>query len=770
MLRTISVLLILGIFLGSLLGLARLEVDLSYEDFFPEDALERLTLQRHHDRWGPDDRVLSVVVSRWDDAPLWSEEGLRQLVRLSQLLRANDAVHAVRSITNQPLMVGAGLAPEGPERPLERLTRQRRYLDGAQAVFPSIEQRLQRGQRPPPGGWATALQEQPGARPFFLSEDGRFAALHVVLTPSGAAALPEALDTLDQTLTSFSGDSSLDVRLAGARVMHAEVMRLLVGDLLRLLPMAALLMAALLWLGTRSVRSALGPSVAAVLSMLAVAGVLGWLGRPLGLLNQVLLTVTPALVIADGLHLVHRYGVERSAGHPPIEALRITLRALGPAVLLTSMTSALAFLCLLTADLPLVREFAVPAAGAATVACLLALTVVPLALLILDPVWRPPPGGRHRARPVRAMLGRRHLIVGAAALLGVVCAAQVGILHNRSSLAELLGPDNPARVATDLLDRHLGGSIAFILTMEGDLRQRPVVEAIQHLDEALERDPRVRMVASPGKLIAFAERAVYGAEAPSGVVSARLLDGLRGVGASVVMDEYGSAWRMLVFTADMEPLAFAELGRDAAALAKVHLDPVGVRSEITGSAMLSYQGLEALSNDLRGGLVSAGVAVFGLLFLVFPQPRVAVCVILANTAPFLLGFAALSASPFSMSPGPAMVFAIGLGLCVDDTIHLLVRAWEGQARDLPLNDALAHAVASAAQPMVLTSLVLAVAFAVFLASTFPMLQAAGLVGVVIVLAALVADLILLPCLLHITLGPRGRIRSPVLNLCAGVTP
>ena len=49
------------------------------------------------------------------------------------------------------------------------------------------------------------------------------------------------------------------------------------------------------------------PTLAAVVPLVLLLGVMGWTGEPVGLLNQSYFTLLPVLALADAVHVLARY-------------------------------------------------------------------------------------------------------------------------------------------------------------------------------------------------------------------------------------------------------------------------------------------------------------------------------------------------------------------------------------------------------------------------------------------------------------------------------
>jgi hypothetical protein len=97
-----------------------------------------------------------------------------------------------------------------------------------------------------------------------------------------------------------------------------------------------------------------------------------------------------------------------------------------------------------------------------------------------------------------------------------------------------------------------------------------------------------------------------------------------------------------------------------------------------------------------------------------------------------------------------MVAAIALGICVDDTMHVMVRFHEALKQHDGRQAALTAMIRAEAVPIAATSIALAAGFTVFATSSFEPVAQFGLLSALVILIALIATFTLTPLLLGAT--------------------
>jgi hypothetical protein len=102
-----------------------------------------------------------------------------------------------------------------------------------------------------------------------------------------------------------------------------------------------------------------------------------------------------------------------------------------------------------------------------------------------------------------------------------------------------------------------------------------------------------------------------------------------------------------------------------------------------------------------------------------------------------------------------MIASIALGIAVDDTVHLLHHFRAHFAEHGDREAAIGHAVRHAGRAIVVTSVILATGFFVYLAATMVNLQRFGALIGLTVIFAVVLDLTLAPALLRLTYADKA---------------
>lgn len=740
---------------GAAAGALSLQADFSAMAFYGSEDPEVDRLREWKERWGQDDAVLLLVVRATDgvEPQLVTVSRLRQVDALIEHLDVDPDIASVVGLPRAPLL-----------------------LDGQVGVLdlaPLVE-RL-----PDDPADEDALREQILADPLLVPElvaaDGSVLAIAVELDvdPDAITELRPAVIGLRERVERWRAANAPDLSIvaAGVPAVRTDFFQLLLSDQLLTVPLLALVLVILLGLIFRRLHGVLAPALAAAVPTVMVLGVMGWVGEPIGILNQSYFTLLPVIAVADAVHMVSRFHEEVrrrvAPGEVPSpavrrEAIAVALRAIGAACLLTSLTTAVGFGSLFAARMPILRSFGGFAALGIAFAYGTVLLIIPL-LLSLSRGAVPEAGRADRpGRVDRALLacadlsvGHPWLVLAAFGLLLVGSGYYGARVVVDNTLTGLIGEDHPTRVAGALADERLGGILGAEVELTGPAEafdDPAVLQRILAIEEWARQQPEVRTTSSPARQVKVLYEALTGkAELPptaAAVVQVRLLaEGDGGLDQALRPAE-GKA-RLSVRTRDDGGNAFADFGQRLQARVDAELDGSPVEGAVTGTPYVAYRGINAVTSDLRDSLLLALLAVTVIVGVLFRSGRVALLALPSNMLPLAVGYGLMGLMEWELDPTPAVVFTVALGIAVDDTIHLLARTREEQAGGADLETALRGAVLHSGRAVVITTVLLCIGFGLNALSSFPSMRVLGILGAVVIFVALLGDLFLLPAVLTV---------------------
>jgi uncharacterized protein len=180
--------------------------------------------------------------------------------------------------------------------------------------------------------------------------------------------------------------------------------------------------------------------------------------------------------------------------------------------------------------------------------------------------------------------------------------------------------------------------------------------------------------------------------------------------------------------------------------------PAEFSFQVTGIGVVISHSSRLITDGQVKSLFLTLVLVFAIMFLLFMSFKVGIIGILPNCFPIIVGFGLMGWLGIPLSMATSLIAGVAIGLAVDDTIHYLVHYNQEFKKDLNKERALESTVRHMGKPIIFTTLTISLGFSVLLFSSFKPTAVFGLLMVITMVSALVADLILLPSLmLHVEL-------------------
>ncbi|MCC5980048.1 MAG: MMPL family transporter [Salinarimonas sp.] len=170
---------------------------------------------------------------------------------------------------------------------------------------------------------------------------------------------------------------------------------------------------------------------------------------------------------------------------------------------------------------------------------------------------------------------------------------------------------------------------------------------------------------------------------------------------------------------------------------------------LTGDLVL-YNRLETLI--AQGMVISFGLALGTImlaLVLLFRDMRMTLLATVASVLPIFIGGAVMKAMGIYPDINALIVASVTIGLAVDDSIHYLVRYERGRRAGMSVDRALNQATRKVGSALLLSTVILVGGFSIFFFASMQSGVNFGLLSVIIITSAFLADILVLPALVKI---------------------
>lgn len=607
-----------------------------------------------------------------------------------------------------------------------------------------------------------------------VSEDGRVGV--IVLQPSDNEPETDLLltDMIDGALKPFR-DRGFSYHVLGEATRNVSGGRALAESTGTLIPVLVLVIAAVLYVLTRSWQQTLVTLVTMGTSLLWTLGVLGWIDWPQDGMLQVLAPLIVIVGVCDAVHLLSRYAAERRADHsaPARVALLAAARDAGPACTITTLTSAGAFASFTASNLDTFVRFGVILPIGILACLILSFSLLPVLIHLLPADARGPERTSAAWVPVIdavvATSSKRAvpLLLVTALLLAVFGAGWALHLRADMSWTESLGESSEIVQSIEFIEEALGRS----QSLEVDIRLPPgtavedpaTLAAIARFSKRLSGIDGLGDAESVLDLIRRLNRLLHQDalefERPgdSPAANAEILE-LLTFDDPDTLDRWLSLDRSRL-RVSLAALETSQYERQAAHAEVRHWSreelPEGWEIQLTGAVAVQHDWiLDVQTTQLRSFPIAFAI-VFVLVAGFLRSWRYGLAAMVPTLLPVVVVLGAMGWLGMSLDVARAMLAAIVIGIGVDDSIHVLRQYQVRRGAGENTHDAMRGALQHTGRAVVTTSVALALGFLTLMMSAWQTVATFGFFVALSILGALVASLFVLPALIFVS-APRER--------------
>jgi predicted RND superfamily exporter protein len=600
-----------------------------------------------------------------------------------------------------------------------------------------------------------------------LSEQGDLALVVLSLEPGvvDSRELDPTIDAIRKTMDDDLAGAGLTAQLSGVPVMQIEIRKALERDRIVYNALGLLAGCAVAILFFRRVSfmivAAAPPLIAIVLSL----GALGWLGFKLNMFLNVMTPLILVISFSDSMQLTFAARDRMIAGADRKAAFRDALRVVGPACVLTHVAAGLSLLGLLFSSSDLIRAFGQAGFLSIMIALATVLTLAPLLGALLAPrqgelgrqlaatpgsPWRGRDAGvRVLRRFCGLVAGRMMRRPGVYAGLGLIVVLGLGIVYSGLQPRYRLSDQTPDREhaveASQRLDAKLNGANPidlFIGFPAGrGLFAPETLDVIAEAHRAMEQQPGVanvwsletlrRWLAEQLKkpdvatlqqyvdiLPPFLVRRFVAKDRDSALISGRVPDKDAGHILTIV----------------------EQLNARLDALRARH---PGYTIETTGLSVIAARNSAGMINKLNNGLTFEFAFIAAFIGLAFRSLPVALSCLPPGVFPVFAAGSLLRLLGDGLQFASVIALVVSFGLGLSATIHFLNRMWREDRPGADPAIAVARSTVLIGPALIVTAFVLGCGLEALAFSNLPLLRLFGWLSAFAMLAALVADLLIL---------------------------
>lgn len=503
------------------------------------------------------------------------------------------------------------------------------------------------------------------------------------------------------------------------------------------------------------------------LGMLLFMGFLSATGRELSALAALYPVLMIIVGASDIIHIMTRYVDELRKGKTQEEAIVITLKEIGLATLLTSLTTAIGFATLVTSRIAPIRDFGINAAIGVTIAYLTAVlfTTSLLSFLKAEQIIKL---GERQVRwdgwinSLYTFTRTRVRVIswGTVAVLAI-CAWGISQITTNYSIIRNLPRNRQITEDFKFFERELSGfrplELAVFIQPGYKASDYAVVREMDKIEGFLRQHSFLQAISSQTLLYKsinqmFANNRPDAYKLPDNEATynryKRLAERAPNPNMNVMVSTDGTKARISSRIQDIGADSIKAFGTRLDQWIGQHVDSSVIQVRQTGTGLIIDKNSEYVRSSLLEGLGLAIVAIGILMALLFKNARMLVIFMIPNVIPLLIAGAILGFMGIELEAGISIIFAVIFGIAVDDTIHFMSRYKLARVSGLKVEEAVKITFEETGKAIVLTTIVLFFGFLVMLFSINPPSVTVGLLISFTLLSALLADLLLLPVLIR----------------------
>lgn len=746
-----SQLVLLGVLLlTGLMGywVLQLQFNYEFENLFPDEDEEVAYFQTFRNRYQNENDYLAIGIRSRES--VFRPAFLHAVDSLARELRRLPHVLSVSSLTDERFL---RISPIGLRNDIPLI-----HLEDP-AQYPAD---------------STFLFSLPVFVNNVISRDSRSLCLYLRIgkdigyTAIGDTLLTQIYGTLDR----FGFE---EVYFSGGFYANKAFTEKLREEMWRFLLLSLSLIIVFLYLSFRFVAGVWIPVLLVLLSSCFTLGLMAALGVEINLMTVLIPPILFVVATSDAIHLLTKYLEELRKGHDRADAIRIAVREVGLATLLTSLTTAFGFLMLWPAGILPFRQFGLFTAVGVLIAFGLTIVLLPALLTLLPvPVIR---GRGHDGqlesrslhRLFRHVLRYRKAILLSFALVVLLAAGGVSRLSVQNYFADEINPHTPLGEEIQFFETEFGGLRPFALGLTlGDSASSVFEPTVMRELDKIENYLATTYGLNRRYSLVNNLKAAYCSLHNGNPRFYRLPRSERSLARMIAQVKlYGESYglydlmtrdeRHTRITGTLYDLGSTEVARRNRLfedfLAR-EIDANLLQAKLTGAASLIDRSNQLISFNMMQGLLCAILVVSLLMGLLYRSFRMVMISLIPNLIPLILVAGYMGWAGIGLKMSTAIIFTLAFGIAVDDTIHFISRLRIELQKGRSIPYAVKRTFLSTGKAILITSVILASGFFVLVTSDFQGTMLTGLLIGLALLMAVLADLLLLPLLLLLLLDWR----------------
>jgi uncharacterized protein len=515
----------------------------------------------------------------------------------------------------------------------------------------------------------------------------------------------------------------------------------------------------------RSIKEILLPIASIIIAITWTLAITASFHYPLDVISSLLPPILAVICMSNVIHISFKFREELKASLSKEEALKKTFKEIGLATFLTSLTTAIGFFSLCITDILPIKMFGFFAGigvllsfiitAGFTWSVYVGFSSISTGGWVKSNTWN-----SFLTNLLLTLLKHKKTVLSIMVVMMIAAIYFIGKIQINSSLLQEIPRENPVLKDFHFIEENFSGTRPFEMELvlkdtADSFLNIDALKEINEIENFIENSCGVGFLISPLTFIKsankiFSEREGFGYVLPDS--QEELNQHLHYISISSQGHEIlkyltsdGKNLRLSGRLPDISTKEFEVLKDKIDKFFRVNKKSINYK--VTGSSVLFDKIPYSLINNMFYGITIGLVFISLLGFILFRSFQMALIILIPNLIPLLFMAAVMGAFGILLKADTSIVFAIALGIAIDDTIHFISRFKIELSKGRTVPYAVKRTFLTTGKAIVVTTIILASGFMTLLLSSFGGTFYIGLLVSLSLAFAMLADLTFVPLLL-----------------------
>lgn len=715
-----------------------IKIDYAVERYFPQGDPELDFLLKYENKLGANDNFLLVAID--NKKSIFTYRFLKQIDSLTSDLRAIPNILEAQSLSDQKELIKTPLG--FTTFPVLHINSPELYSKDSIRLF-----------------------SDPRWVGNFISYNATATSLILKTVPE--LPFPQAQTLMTNIENLLAKYNFKDYHIAGPINSQVSFIRKIKSELMFYIILCSVILLIILFFIYRKPLGIIIPLLSVIFGLIIFLGLLALFDLPIDIMGTLFPTLILIIGMSDVIHIMSKYIDESKKGHPKVKAMAITIKEIGFATLLTSLTTAIGFLALLSSRLEAIRDFGLYAAFGIFIAYFSVICFTTMVLVNFN----------HKSlsseKSFYTLLGKyinKIFLFASKNQKSILITTVIVMLLSFWGISEIstnvfLLSDIPRndKLWTDFnfFENKFDGvrpfEVGIIPAHHKKITDPEVLKAILQYEHHLKLYPEFQSVLSPLTIFRSFNKALNGADhhfykVPEDTQVIKkinsYLDKYQTDKLNIFFSKDKSMGRISARIKDVGSDEIHAIKKEIAEWEADHINPNIVNFRVTGKLHLLDRNNQYLISGLFSGLAFAFIVVGLLMGLLFRNVKMLMISIIPNVIPLFVAGAAMGFSGIPLKASTSIIFTIAFGVAVDDTIHFLSRYKLERMKGVSVPHSVYRTFRESGKAIIFTTAVLLAGLTTLATSDFTATFYIGFLISITLFTALISDLLLLPILLY----------------------